>query len=64
MVIKIREEDKVRSRGLFIAVGLKDTGHREILGFRLDDSESEQSWTEFFRELKQTWINRSRFSCF
>ena len=53
MVIKVREEERVRSRGVMIAVGINAEGYREILGIMLGDSESEASWSEFFSWLKR-----------
>jgi len=53
MVIKVREEGRVRQRGLLIAIGINEEGYREVLGFMVGDSESEESWGEFFSWLKQ-----------
>lgn len=50
--LKIREDGRVRSKGLLIAVGINEDGYREIIGFKLADSESEASWGDFFAELK------------
>jgi len=50
---KVRETGRVRSKGLLLAIGVRDDGHREILGFCVADSESETSWSEFFETLKQ-----------
>lgn len=52
MVLKIREEGRVRSRSVMIATGINEEGYCEILGLMLGDSESEASWTEFFSWLK------------
>lgn len=52
MYLKVREE-AVKSRGLLIALGVNEDGIREVLGFRVADSESEQSWGEFFQSLKK-----------
>ncbi|MBO8173273.1 MAG: IS256 family transposase [Bacillaceae bacterium] len=52
MVIKVREEGRVRSRGVLIGYGINDEGHREVLGMMLGDSESEASWNDFFSWLK------------
>jgi putative transposase len=49
---KVCENDRIRSKGLMIAIGLNEHGYREVLGFRCADSETEAGWTEFFRELK------------
>lgn len=52
LYLKVREEGRVRSRGLMIASGINESGQREILGFMLGDTESEDSWTGFFLSLK------------
>jgi transposase-like protein len=52
LVIKVREGGQVRSCSALIATGVNEEGYREILGLQLGDSESERSWTAFFRWLK------------
>jgi putative transposase len=52
MVLKVREEGRVRARGVLIAIGVNEKGYREVLGLMLGDSESEASWSEFFSWLK------------
>ena len=52
MVIKVREEGRVRSRDVLIAIGVNAEGYREVLGLMLGDSESEESWSAFFHSLK------------
>jgi len=52
LVLKIREEGRVRSRSAMIAIGINTEGYREVLGLMLGDSESEASWSEFFLWLK------------
>lgn len=52
IVLKIREDRRVRSRAAMIATGVNEEGYREILGVMLGDSESEASWTEFFSWLQ------------
>lgn len=52
LVLKVREEGRVRARGVMLAYGVNTDGHREILGLMLGDSESEASWSEFFAWLK------------
>jgi len=50
--MKAREDGRVKSRGLLIATGINDEGTREVLGFKIADGESEESWSDFFAELK------------
>lgn len=52
LVLKIRDEGRVRARSALIATGISATGHREILGLVIGDSESEASWGAFFQSLK------------
>ena len=53
MVTKVREDGRVRARGLLLAFGVNAQGYRELLGLWVGDSESEASWSEFFADLKR-----------
>lgn len=52
LYLKVREDGRVRNRGVMLAVGVNTDGYREVLGLMLGDTESEESWTEFFNWLK------------
>lgn len=52
IVLKIREDDRVRPRAMMIAVGFNEEGRREVLGMMIGNSESEDSWRKFFSWLK------------
>jgi len=52
IVIKIREDEQIRPRGVLIATGVTKEGQREILGFHVGDSQSEAGWSELFGRLK------------
>ncbi len=58
--IKVRENNRVRSKSLLIAIGVNEEGNREIIGFHLSESESETSWEEFFISLKQRGLKSPR----
>lgn len=49
---KIRVGDKVIGQAVLTTVGFTVQGHREVLDWRVADSESEESWGEVFRSLK------------
>jgi putative transposase len=51
--VKVRENGRIRSRGLLIAIGINEEGYREVIGFQLANSESESCWGEFFSSLKE-----------
>jgi putative transposase len=53
LYLKVREDGRVRNRGVMLGIGVNTDGQREVLGLMLGDTESEESWTEFFSWLKQ-----------
>lgn len=55
--VKVREDGRVRSRGLMIATGINLEGYRELIGMMIGDTESEASWGEFFTHLKQRGLH-------
>ena len=60
MYIKVRENNRVLSKGVLIAVGINQDGGREVLGFKVGDSESESTWSDFFSWLKQRGLSDGR----
>jgi putative transposase len=53
MVIKVRSNMRVIPQSLFTATAINNLGYREVIGFHIGDSESEESWSAFFSALKQ-----------
>ena len=49
--LKVRMDHRVVSQALVIAIGVRETGEREILGFALGPSEEEAFWKAFLRSL-------------
>lgn len=49
---KVRVEGKVVSQAVLTVVGFTTAGAREVLDWRVCDSESEQTWGDVFRSLK------------
>ena len=54
---KVRVEKRVISQAVLVVMGFTHEGKREILDWRLADSESESSWSTLFRELKDRGLN-------
>jgi transposase-like protein len=50
---KVRRQGAVRSAQALIVVGINQEGRREILGLKIDLRETEESWKELLRELKE-----------
>jgi len=51
LMVKVRDEERVRAVAALIAIGINAAGYREILGIQLGDSESEGSWSTFFARI-------------
>ncbi|MFH8492484.1 IS256 family transposase [Streptomyces longisporoflavus] len=49
---KARVNHRIASQAVVIATGVSATGHREILGLMVGDSESKPFWTRFLRSLR------------
>ncbi len=56
---KIRAEGKVNSTAVLIAIGLKEDGHRDVLGLHLGNRESYYNWKDFLQSLKARGLERS-----
>jgi len=57
---KVRVDGRVVSQAVLVAVGFTSEGRREILDWRIGDSESEGTWGELFRCLKDRGLHGLR----
>ena len=57
---KIRVGDKVISQAVLVTIGFTVEGKREVLDWRVADSESEESWGQVFRSLKDRGLGSVR----
>ena len=55
--VKVRKKGRSVDQAVLVVAGVNDAGQREILTWRLADVESQDTWTEVFRELKQRGIS-------
>jgi transposase-like protein len=53
LYVKVRQNHRIVSLAMVIAIGVNDLGERELLGFELGGSETEAFWVEFLRFLVQ-----------
>src|SRR5262245_12296552 len=51
LYLKVRQNHRIVSQAVVIAVGVRETGEREVLGFAVGASEEGAFWTEFLRSL-------------
>ncbi len=54
---KVRQDDRVESMAVVIATGVNAQGRREVLGFDVIPTESEEGWTQFFKSLKERGLS-------
>lgn len=57
---KVRVDGRVVSQAVLVAVGFTSQGKREVLDWRVGDSESEETWGEMFRQLKDRGLKGLR----
>jgi len=57
---KVRVDGRVVSQAVLVAVGFTSQGKREVLDWRVGDSESEATWGELFRQLKDRGLKGLR----
>ena len=51
LYIKVREDHRVKSKAVHIAIGVDSKGFKNILGFMISNSESEASWALFYNTM-------------
>ena len=54
---KVREDERVESMAVVIATGVNPQGRREVLGLDVFPTESEESWAQFFKALKERGLS-------
>jgi len=52
MYIKVREHHKIVPKAVYIATAINQQNQREIIGLKIDHTESFEAWKGFFEELK------------
>lgn len=56
--LKVRDGEKVVSNALYIALGVNTLGKREVLGFKLLNTETKGCYKEFFSSLKKRGLKK------
>jgi len=57
LYIKIREDHRVVSKSCHIGIGITHEGAREIIGFMIQNEESDDTWSTFFEYLKNRGLH-------
>ena len=53
LYIKVREDHRLLSKRCHIAISITEGGNREIIGFMIQNEESDDTWSNFFEYLKE-----------
>jgi len=53
LYLKVRQDHRIVNQALVIAIGVRETGDRDILGFSLGASEEYAFWLDFLRSLSR-----------
>ena len=61
--LKVRHNHRIVNEAVVLAIGARDTGEREILGFSVGMSEEEASWQEFLRALVRRGLKGVQPAC-
>ena len=54
--VKIRDEGMVKNKAVYLAIGLRCSGHKEILGLWIEQTEGAKFWLRVMTELKTRGI--------
>lgn len=52
IVIKVRQNGKVQGKTIYLMIGLKQTGRKEVLGMWINETESASFWLSVLTEIK------------
>lgn len=63
IIIKIRDDKKVINKCIHIVIGLKADGHKEVLGFWIEKTESAAFWMSVLTDLKARGVADILIAC-
>lgn len=63
IVLKIREDSKVINKCVYIVIGLKPDGRKEVLGFWIEKTESAAFWMSVLTDLKARGVEDILIAC-
>lgn len=63
MVVKVRENNQIINKSLYIALGINMQGHKEVLGMWLAKNEGSKFWLSVITELKNRGIEAIYIAC-
>lgn len=61
---KVREDSKIVSKAVYVALAINMEGRRDVLGFYIGESESSKFWMQVFSDLQNRGVNDILIACF
>jgi putative transposase len=55
--VKIRDEGLVRNKAVYLAIGMRCSGHKEVLGLWIEQTEGAKFWLRVMNELKTRGVS-------
>ncbi len=55
--VKIRDEGLVRNKAVYLAIGVRCSGHKEVLGLWIEQTEGAKFWLRVMNELRTRGLN-------
>lgn len=55
--VKIRDEGMVRNKAVYLAIGVRCSGHKEVLGLWIEQTEGAKFWLRVMNELRSRGLN-------
>lgn len=60
---KVREGGKIVSKCAYIILGIRENGHKEILGIWVGENEGAKFWMKVLNEIKNRGVNNTLIAC-
>ena len=63
LVVKVRDNKQIGNKTVYLALGLNDQGHKELLGMWIQQSEGAKIWLNILNELKHRGLEDILIAC-
>lgn len=63
IVFKVKQENKIINKSIYIIAGLNTTGHKEVLGLWINEQESASFWTKALTDLRARGVQDILIAC-
>jgi transposase-like protein len=61
--VKVRHDNRIVNKSVYIVIGLQESGHKDVLGLWIQDSESAAFWLNVLNDLKARGVERVLIAC-